>query len=482
MKTKWSVSFLIFWKIGRERDEFLDSIADALEDESNDPLLFFFLEMVDPLADHDEEPFGSVKLLHRSLNEKWQLLPCVDVDDVQIVRGRKVSTRVMMGHARRRKISVYTSRDTMRILFTRFPLESAFGGAENQTMWLAEGLKNRGFDVSFLGSCPVLLECFRDAGFVATGSQIGPPPVSMATAASFVWRRKKMLQALIAAFETLPQLPDAVCMLSLSEKILCTDWLTKRGVRVIWIEHDRVGRWLRSNPWLGELKRLSHLVTTVCVSELSRRMYVDLGFDPDHVKPIPNGVDGDRLNVDVPRPTRQSQNLHIGCVARLSPEKGVDVLLEAIADFPEASLSIVGKGPQEGEIRRLISEDTERLGIGVPRISLQKNIENLGAFYRSIDVFVLPSVDHDPFGLVAAEAMMCGTATIVTDACGIAGYVQDGVDALVVSAASAASLRDAILSVKDPALRTSLGLQGKVHALDQFALNRMIEAYEVLLH
>jgi len=46
----------------------------------------------------------------------------------------------------------------MNILFTRFSLESAYGGAEVQTLSLMKGLKEKGHEMIFLGSCPVLLE------------------------------------------------------------------------------------------------------------------------------------------------------------------------------------------------------------------------------------------------------------------------------------------------------------------------------------
>lgn len=507
----------------------------------------------------------------------------------------------------------------MHILFTRFPLESARGGAENQTQWLMEGLRARGHDVEFLGSCPVLLERTRELKMENGKLEIGLPPVSKWLAISFLWRKAKMQTALIEGIQSLPEKPDAIFMLSLSEKLLLTEWADGQGIRVFWIEHDRVGPWLTRNPWLPALKKASRHATIVCVSELSRKMYEKIGFDPKNLVAIPNGVssplpyppapspDGGRgasqaerdgwtkkklvrpatlqfardmrkaptpaekflwkrlrfdqlgvrfrrqhpvgirildfychearLGVEVDGPIHDQpeqeqddrcrtesleeigirilrftndeifrdvekvilkikDNLRspppsgegtgvgevgVGVVARLSPEKGIDILLEAIADLPELSLTIVGTGPQESEICRLIAEDTERLGLGIPRIELKKTVSDLPAFYSSLDVFVLPSSDHDPFGLVAAEAMTCGTATIVTDACGIAGYVQDGVDALVVSAGSVSALRAGIRRLGDPELRHALGMCGRQIALERFSLGGMIDEYEKIL-
>ncbi|MEQ1772010.1 MAG: hypothetical protein ABL879_19505, partial [Devosia sp.] len=66
----------------------------------------------------------------------------------------------------------------MRILFTRFPYESAKGGAELQTKWLASGLLKRGHTVSFLGSCHPLSSMLKEVGAETHHASIGLPPVT----------------------------------------------------------------------------------------------------------------------------------------------------------------------------------------------------------------------------------------------------------------------------------------------------------------
>ena len=80
----------------------------------------------------------------------------------------------------------------VRILFTRFPFESAYGGAEVQTISLMKGLKAHGHEVSFVGSCPALIDLCNKEGISSKEIKIGPPPVSKWTAISFIWRKKKM--------------------------------------------------------------------------------------------------------------------------------------------------------------------------------------------------------------------------------------------------------------------------------------------------
>ncbi|MEQ1849623.1 MAG: glycosyltransferase family 4 protein [Candidatus Peribacteraceae bacterium] len=361
----------------------------------------------------------------------------------------------------------------MRILFTRFPLESAEGGAENQTQWLWEGLRGKGHTVSFLGSCGVLLR--RAQELIIDNEQliIGPPPVTKFGAVSFLWRKASMQRKLIEAVSDMKQKPEAIVMLSLTEKLLLTEWAQNQGIRVFWIEHDRIGRWFTKNPWLSTLKKLSAQSTTICVSELSRRLYLELGWPEDHTIAIQNGVPTSR---QITKHQAPIASLSLGCLARLSPEKGVDVLIDAVMDMPEVSLTIVGDGPDRGYLTTRIEEDARRHGEG--HIRLLSRVQDIDSWYASIDVLILPSTDHDPFGLAAAEAMMRGIPVIVTDEAGIAGYLRNGHDAIIVPADSAPALQEAIDSLSDDATRENVGVAGLKTATQYFTLATMTEAYE----
>ena len=367
----------------------------------------------------------------------------------------------------------------MRILFTRFPLESAWGGAEIQTHSLIEGLRSRGHEVSFLGSCPVLLNKLGEADVEVTELQIGPPPVTKWGVISFVWRQFGMKRMLLDALSGMEV--DVVCMLSLSEKILLTPFLLTKNVKVLWIEHDLIGRWLTSNPWLPRLRRLSQHVTTIGVSDLSAKIIVaDLGYPEERVRGIANGVSDQRLVGSGRRPEKLSAisyqlsaPLRVGCIARLTPDKGVDVLINSCQRLA-VSCQLVGSGRGEERIRSLLSSlDNAR-----DDIELLPSVPNIGDFYRSLDLFVLPSRDHDPFGLVAAEAMLCRVPVIVTDACGIADYCTHGEDALIVEAGSVEALSNAIEKMRDPELRNQIAEKGYCLASKLFTIDRMVDDYE----
>ncbi len=384
----------------------------------------------------------------------------------------------------------------MKILFTRFPLESALGGAETQVLSLMEGLRSKGHEIRFLGSCPTLLKECKRRGIPANQLTIGPPPVTKWGAISFLWRQRKMRRLLEMGMKAHSDV-DAVVMLSLSEKLLMTlppspdPFLQRRkggqlsappsptergagGEEVYWLEHDRVGRWLTKNPWLPCLKKLSKQATTIVVSELSKKIYLHLGFPEDKVVAIPNGIDLSKFKKYESKKL-QTEDFHIGCISRLSHEKGVDLLVDAIKEIPNAKLTIVGKGRDEEKIKKLI------LNSQLSILNLSR-VDDLNSFYNSLDLLVLPSREHDPFGLVAAEAMVLGVPVVVTDQCGIADYLEDGKDAIIVEANSANQLKAGILRlIADEKFMENIAREGQRTAKEKFGVEEMVDKYVELL-
>ncbi|OGJ58392.1 hypothetical protein A2881_05815 [Candidatus Peribacteria bacterium RIFCSPHIGHO2_01_FULL_55_13] len=364
----------------------------------------------------------------------------------------------------------------MRILFTRFPLESRFGGAEVQTLALMKGLRDLGHTVAFLGSCPILLKNNSEFGIRNSELHIGRPPVTKYDAVSFIWRQFSIKKKLHSAFR-IPHFEfDAVLMLSMTEKLLLTPLLHAQGIKVIWIEHDRVGRWLTWNPWLSKLRRLSAMATTIVVSDLSKKIYEDLGFK--NVIAIPNGIDATRLEpLNRKSEIVNQKSFHIGTLSRLSYDKGIDVLIEAVKDLPDVSLTIVGTGPEKEKFEAQMANRKWKMANHII-----PHIDDLASFYHSLDVFVLPSREHDPFGLVAGEAMLMGVPTIVTDACGIAGYLTNEHDATIIPSGSIEELRNAILNLKNtPEKRALMGENGKTTAQELFSIDKMVERYDRIL-
>jgi glycosyltransferase involved in cell wall biosynthesis len=128
-----------------------------------------------------------------------------------------------------------------------------------------------------------------------------------------------------------------------------------------------------------------------------------------------------------PRPT-------LGFVGRISPEKGVDVALRALAQLGEegmeVELEIAGGGPAE-HLRELEALATS-LGIaGRVRFLGPLDTEALKDFYARIHALVVPSVWEEPAGLVLVEGALAGVPLVASRVGGIPEIVRDPEEALL---------------------------------------------------
>ncbi len=363
----------------------------------------------------------------------------------------------------------------MKILFTRFPLESIpGGGAETQIINLASGLSERGHAVAYVGSCPALLESFDQAHMITAELDIGSPPVTKMSVLTFPWRKKAMrkkLEAMLSEFGRL----DVIVMLSLTEKLLLTDIAAARGIKVVWIEHDPVGKWLTRNPWLKKLREQSKYATTVTVSELSRIQYLEMDWNPKKIVAIPNGIADSWFKKKPAAKRVKDPTVHLGCVARFAKEKGVDVLVRAVAEVPHTTLDLVGEGPERPALEKLI----RRLHME-HRVRFLGRVDDIAHVYRVSDGVVLPSRSIDPFGMAIAEAMAMGVPCVVTDAVGIASCLKEDRDVLVVDRDNFREMAKAIKRLHDAKIRTLLSQNGARAARQQFSVSTMVDRYETM--
>ncbi len=132
---------------------------------------------------------------------------------------------------------------------------------------------------------------------------------------------------------------------------------------------------------------------------------------------IPNGVDTNLFKPLKPH-NFDSQEKKVLYVGRLDLRKGIDMLFYSFAKLTKkvkAKLIIVG----EGEEKKKLFSLSKTLGIPVEFKGRISNIE-LPQIYNEADLFVLPSL-YEPFGMVALEAMACGTPTLVSNAVPVDG-------------------------------------------------------------
>ncbi len=168
-------------------------------------------------------------------------------------------------------------------------------------------------------------------------------------------------------------------------------------------------------------------------------------------------------------------------VGRITPYKGYDLLIKAFKyvaqELPEVKLvlAIGSHEPAEVEKRSEFSRLAESLGLANNTIFFGY-VEELEVFYNATEVLVMPST-YEPFGMVAIEAMACGTPAIVTDRGGLRDFLTDGQDALLVDPIDTKALAEAILKLlKDKPLYEEIARKGCEKAYSMFTWERIAES------
>jgi glycosyltransferase involved in cell wall biosynthesis len=178
--------------------------------------------------------------------------------------------------------------------------------------------------------------------------------------------------------------------------------------------------------------------------------------------PVSLAVDG--------QPSEAPDDGYLLAVGRLVPEKGFDVLVDAVALLNETQrpeVAIVGVGPQ----RQLLSERARRMGVTLHLPGAVPHAE-LADWYRNARMVVVPS-RREGFGLVAAEAAAMGRTVIGTRVGGIPTVVNDGVSGILIEPDDVEGLKDALLEADPtmgtfgPALVTQLDIESHGNHLRQ---------------
>ena len=215
--------------------------------------------------------------------------------------------------------------------------------------------------------------------------------------------------------------------------------------------------------------RLAAHADTIVVStenerEQLRRLY---GIPADRLRIIPCGVDlraftpgtpGERCSARRALMAHSASNSdeHVPLmlfVGRLDPIKGIDLLLESVAQMrARARLVIVGGNPDgDPEVQRLRNRADE-LGIGA-RVALPGAVPQpqLVRYYRAADLLAVTS-RYESFGLAAVEALACGTPVVASAVGGLPSIVHDGVNGRLVPCRSAEAFAAAFdaLCADDP--------------------------------
>ncbi len=313
------------------------------------------------------------------------------------------------------------------------------GGAENQLVGLANGLADRGWQVTVVSYLPFTESSLHSALrapkvlVVTLNSPTGALKYASLVRAASVIRRAR---------------PDLLVGFMFHGMI--TSRLLGRLLRVPTIvssvHNERHGA--VRDRLLGITDRLADAVTVLSRSigdELCRRGVSKLS----HTHVIPNSIDAARFEAVR---SRESARRDLGvpegrflwlAAGRLAVQKDYPNMLSAFAEVsrrrPEAYLIIAGQGPLEGEMRSMIP----RLGLSghVRMLGLRRDIPEL---FAASDALVLSSA-WEGMPVVVLEAMMSRRPVVATAVGAIPELIPDGDTGIVVPPGSSAALADGMV-------------------------------------
>lgn len=326
-------------------------------------------------------------------------------------------------------------------------------------------LADAGVDVRLLsarvwteGGAPVALRP-RPGESVAGVGTVGRHP------ALFLYDPRPLWRALGDRWDVI-DIHEEPFALATAEILLLRALRGNRAPVVLYTAQNLLKRYPVPFRWL-ERRALRAAAGVSACNARAARIAESKGF-PGRARVIPLGIDRDRFRAesrtdaagrsdaagqtDAGGPTDAAgapEAITVGFAGRFVPEKGLAVLLEAVAQDPRLRVRLAGDGPMAGELGAL----AERHGLA-DRVELLGPLapEALPDFYRSVDVLAVPSIPTpswtEQFGRVAIEAMACGVPVVASDAGALPEVVGDA--GLVVPAGDAAALAGALVEAAGP--------------------------------
>ncbi len=211
------------------------------------------------------------------------------------------------------------------------------------------------------------------------------------------------------------------------------------------------------------------------------------GVDLSHFYPIPSDEAKEFIGI----PPDDRMMLFVG---RIEPLKGIDTLIKAITIIRQKGfldrhcclcVSIIGGEPNANpavmtdEMTRL-QQLCDQHGLGDLVTFLgRRGQETLPYYYSATDVVVMPS-HYESFGMVALEAMACGTPVIATQVGGLAFLVQDGVTGFHIPVDDPAALGERLITLlEDHELRAQMSSQAAEIA-QKYAWEKIAENMKTL--
>jgi len=274
------------------------------------------------------------------------------------------------------------------------------------------------------------------------------------------------------------------------QNIVAHHYAQKNGIPYVLQAHGSVGAFFQK----GFLKRtfdtiwgrriLRDASKAIAVTKIEAEQLKNVGVSEDKIEIVPPGIDlSESENLPQRGEFRNRYGLNssqriVLYLARIHKIKGPDLLVKAFARLVgEASdTQLVVVGPDDGylpALKKLVNElEVEEKVLFTGPLFGEEKLEA----YVDADVYVLPS-SYEIFGLTVLEACACGTPVVVTEACGLADWIDQRAGFKV--AHDEYRLQEAIgVLLSNEEMRKQLGDRARKLVREQFSWHKTAQQIE----
>ncbi len=297
-----------------------------------------------------------------------------------------------------------------------------YSGAERVQDLLGKCLPHYGYDASFV--------CVKPGKFAEARADGKSPIFDLPMRHRFdLWQAKKLADLVKQEqFEVIHAHTPRTAMLAMGASYIT-------GVPLVYHVHsptarDSTRKW---QNWMNqkiEQTSIAKATQLVCVSHSLAGHMRTLGVGEDRISVVHNGVP---TVADVPQRELPFGMWTLGTVALFRPRKGLEVLLQAMAQLRERGhqVHLRAVGPFETpEYEAAIHEQVRQLKLedAIDWVGFTRDVN---AQFQKMDLFVLPSLFGEGLPMVVLEAMAAGTPVVATDVEGVTEAIVDGQSGII---------------------------------------------------